>query len=156
MVRASPLCRPAAGGGPPRRGGRQPPPPRDRSRAPAPSGRSPAPPAPPRARALPPAPPPAARRAAGCGGSAAPPPSALARDRASPRDALALERLRSGGHVLGGSKHAPLLGQDDQLGASRRGCPHEAVGGGQIPLGVGSRVKLNGCGEQSPLSSRVD
>ena len=78
----------------------------------------------------------------------------LARDLAGPGHAAAVERLRGGGHLLGGPEHAPLLRQDDELGAPPGRGPHETIGGGEVAVRVLGRIQLNCPGAQRILLSR--
>ena len=72
----------------------------------------------------------------------------LAGRLARPRDGTPVERLRRGMHRLRPAEHRPLLGERDELGAARGRVADEAVGSLEVPIGVFSRVELNGGGAQ--------
>ena len=67
----------------------------------------------------------------------------LARCRARPGNAAAVERLRARQQLLVATEHVELLGQNDELGAVGRGGAGEAVGAVEVALGVRRRVELN-------------
>jgi hypothetical protein len=51
-------------------------------------------------------------------------------------------------HRLRPAEHRPLLGERDEFGAARSRVADEAVGSLEVPVGVFSRVELNGGGAQ--------
>jgi hypothetical protein len=69
--------------------------------------------------------------------------SELARDRARPREGLALERLGGGEELRVGPDSSPLLGQHDHARAVRRGRAREALGLRAVRRGVRARVQLH-------------
>ena len=67
----------------------------------------------------------------------------LARPALHGDQARAVERLRGLAQLVGRAERLPALGQQRDVGAGRRGAPHEPLGRGQVVVGRGPGAQLD-------------